>query len=659
MSTMSTIRRSKMSSRRRMFESDTLHRPGGLALRGPALAVLFTLALGLIPGLVLRASPPASATGIAAAEAAADPVAFLVLAPDRGFLGNEEVRESFAPFADRHPARLLFVTDERTREGLAVAFDELRASGAGEVVVLPFFVAPSSPRLGLARDLVDELGPPEVAVRWARPYGASYLAVEALAEDFREGLGGGHPGADDSENQGHGEPDHGAPSLVVVGSGARDEASLEALRSDWRRLALWAVEGLEVASVEVAVAPDRDLENRDLHRQLQERFEEDLSAAGALVVPFHQGSKYDGMMSLTAALPRTLPEGARVVGSGVTPDPTVGLWMEREANRHSVRSVEELGVVALAHGSDYHWNETMRRAVAPLAARYTVVPSFSMADRNLMERALRDLEDRGVGAAVVVRIFGLASSFRGSVERMLGQDVEAPGATLAEPPEVGAAAQGHGHGHGAPPPRIRTSLVVATVGGLEDHPLFARALYDRALEISEDPGRETLLLVAHGRGDDAADAHWQGILDSLAAQIRELGGDRFRAVEGITWREDWPEKREPRVERARRLVREATEDGGRALVVPARTTGQGSAEEFLEGLDFRFGRGFAPHELFPEWIHAQVLEGVEELGLAPRAEERLRASLEDLAGGAPAGGEATASSSPRKPSGGFGVQAEP
>ena len=595
-----------------------------------------TLSLSLCVAFLIGLPAPAAA----AKATPPPPVSFLVIAPDRGFLGNEEVRDVFVRFAEDHAARLVFATDERTREGLTAALAEVGAAGPTTVVVLPLFVAPSSPRLAMVRRQVEELRTPGAEVHWARPYGATYLAVEALAERLHAVLepapahGTGHGGAHSDQGR----------TLVVVGSGARDETSLEALRADWRRLGLWAAEGLGISSVEVAVAPDGGIDDPEERRELEERFESDLSrvaAGGALVVPFHQGMKLDGMMSLDAALPRMLPEGAELAAGAATPDPTVGLWMEREANRHLARAAGDLGVIALAHGSDYHWNETIRRALAPLGGRYVVEPTFSMADPALVERAIRALERRGICAAVVVRIFGLESSFRGGVERMLGLDVESPDGTLAEPPTGGRAGHyhgghgGHGHGTAPPPRRIRTALVTSTVGGLEDHPLFARALYERALEISEEPTRETLVLTAHGRGEDDANAHWQEVLASLARQIRKLGGDRFRSVETVTWREDWPGKREPEIERARRLVAEAAAGGGRALVIPARTNGEGPERELLGDLEFRVGTGFAPHPLFAEWVHAMVREGLGTMALESDARTGLLASLDGEPGSGP------------------------
>ncbi|MBI2315801.1 MAG: hypothetical protein HYU75_01860 [Betaproteobacteria bacterium] len=57
------------------------------------------------------------------------------------------------------------------------------------------------------------------------------------------------------------------------------------------------------------------------------------------------------------------------------------------------------------------------------------------------------------------------------------------------------------------------------------------------------------------------------------------------------------------------MVMEAGRDGGRALVIPARTNGRGPEQAFLEGLTFDLGEGFAPHPLFLRWVEAQVEAG--------------------------------------------------
>lgn len=563
------------------------------------------LATVLATVLVLTASA-AVAAGTPAPKAAARDASygFVVVAPDRGFQGNEEARDAFEALADAHPARLVFVADDRSRPYLQRAVAELRAGGARHLVILPLFVSPSHPRLALARRLADDVAP---EASWGRPYGASFLAVEALADRLRQA-----------------EHRAGSP-LLVVASGAADPDSRRAMTAEVQRLAVHAAAGLGFARVTALVAPASGEKRPDL----QEAFDSELAAAaveGSLVVPFDQGAELDGMMAFTGWLRRKLPEGVAYHSGDITPDPLVALWLRREANRHLPIAPERLGVVALAHGSDFYWNETMRRAVESLEGRYLVEPSFSMADRALMERAIRRLEDRGAQAVVVVRIFGMEGSFRGSVERMLGLDVEGADGLVAPGHEHHGSGQGHGHGHGGgPPQRIRTTLPVATAGGLEDHPLFARALLDRARQLSEESTHEVVLLVAHGSGDDGQNAHWQEVLDSIADQMKRAAGDAFAAIETVTWREDWPDKREPSVARAREIVESAVAAGRRVIVIPARTTGRGPADELLAGLDYVLGEGFAPHPLFTDWLEEQVIEGAGRLAIEPGPEKLVTA----------------------------------
>jgi sirohydrochlorin ferrochelatase len=536
-----------------------------------------------VAALVL-AAPPARA-------AAPGEPGFLVVAPDRGFLGNEELRDAFDSFATSRNAQLVFVTDERTRAVGDAALEALKRNGARRVVVLPFFLSRSEPRYLRAAGLLA--GTAALPVEWARPYGESYLATEALARRLRaiEGAAGRR--------------------LVVVGAGATDEATAEKMRPDWQRVADGAAAGLGFESVRVVVAPGRG--GLGPAREA--------AVAGGprpVLVSFNLGSKLDGMMSYGAAVSGAAPAGAEVAGGDATPDPSVAQWMAREANRRAALDDGAVGVVLLAHGSDHHWNETMRQALAPLGRRYLVEPAFSMADPVVIERAVRRLEARGARRIVVLRIFALASSFVGQVDRLIGADVERGDPPAAAPP-MDHGHGGHGHGSMAPPPRIGSAAFITTVGGLEADPLFARALLERARSLSRDPGRETVVLVAHGEGNDAQNEHWRKLLGALAAQMKAEGGAAFRSIRYGTWREDWPDKRGPAVEEIRGIVQEAARDGGRAIVIPARTLGQGPEKELLQGLTFDLGEGFAPHPLFARWAEEQVASALAAPAPAPAA----------------------------------------
>jgi sirohydrochlorin ferrochelatase len=570
------------------------------SLRQRSLAGFLVLLLWGAAGEIL------AATGAGADRGDGTPaVGFLLAAPDRGFQGNEEVRELFETFAAGRPAALLFLTDERSTETFREAWAALREHGPREVVVLPFFLSRAEQRFQILERLVTDAGsatPPASlesgswapAVRLGSPFGETYYATELLGDRLRT-------------------LHHAAGRRLLVAGWGASAADADALRSDLERIAENAAAGFGFAGIEAEVLP-------------MDSSSKAIDADADVVVPFALASKLDGMMSFAASLERRLPAGAELLATDLTPDLLIGMWLEREARRAEPGSGERLGVVVLAHGADYHWNETMRRAIAPLGEKHLVEPVFSMADPNLVERGIRRLEARGAPAVVVVRVFGLADSFAAATERMLGLDLERGDPSGAIPSQAAApraeVAGAHGaHGAQKPGPRFRTGLPVTTVGGLEDHPLFARALLERARALSKEPAKETVILTAHGSGDEQTDRRWHTLLESLAASMREQGGGDFRAIVGGTWREDWPAQREAAVQSLRAMVENAARDDGRALVIPARTLGTGPERRWLEGLDFELGEGFAPHRFFVEWLEQQVAAGAERLAAEsnPRA----------------------------------------
>ncbi|GIW42382.1 MAG: hypothetical protein KatS3mg076_2959 [Candidatus Binatia bacterium] len=516
------------------------------------------------------------------------PVGALVLAPDRGFLGNEELRDALAPLSRKVPLEMVFVTDARARETLGEALQRLRTRGVGRIVALPAFLFSADPRFRLAcRLLAEARTRTPTPIETAAVFGRSSFALEVLAAELR-----GLPGSRD---------------IVLVGYGASGSFPREEMEGELLATARRAADGTSHELKGAVVWPDIfDRRAGEASRSASQRLSELLKEAPRpAVLAFHLGPKLDGMMAFDRVLRRNLPRGVELVE---TPHlaPAVALWAEREIRRRTPLRATAIGVVLLAHGGDYHWNEAVRRAVAPLQDRYLVEFAFSMADPDVVERAVRRLENRGAEAVVVVRAYALRSSFREAVESMIGSLREGE----AAPRHHGA----HRHGHGTR--RILSPLPMVTVGGLEDDPLFAEALWERVREISTDPPRETLILTAHGAGEDRRNEHWLEVLRSLARQIAEKAEKThrpFRHIHVATWREDWPEKRTEWVRRIRRLVEEAAGQGGRAIVLPARVAGEGPERRYLEGLSYELGSGFAPHPLFVRWVEKQIRRGIEKL----------------------------------------------
>ena len=528
-------------------------------------------------------------------------IGFLVLAADRGFVGNEEIRDAFELFSNNHAAALVFVTDERTQQTLTAGLDLLRNKGVRRIGVLPLFISTAEPRYQLVRELLSR-EKEKYPLILARPYGESYYAVEELANRFRA--------LEQTTNQ----------NLLIVGYGANDDDNKQKMHKDWARIVKQASQGFDFRSVSTRIISERKQEEDGenyFSRVKQELADAFLSVKSKTkdskiqVMTFAYGPKHDSMMSLEARLERLLPDYATLRSHPIHPQ-HLAMWMTHEANRNLPITENNTGVVVFAHGADYHWNENLRTAVKPLMDRYKVEFAFSMADPITIERALRRLEQRGAKAAVIVSAYATSNSFREEIERLTGLDID----NQQFQHNIGSHG---GHGHGChrgmsvkPIPRIITTLPIMWTGGFEDNPLFASALLDRALELSKDPAKETVILVAHGARDDKRNQDWLKKLESIASYIRNNGGDKFKAIHVATWREDWPDKRASWIEKVRTMVAEANEQGGKAIVIPARTTATGPEKQFLAGLEFELGSGFAPHPLFTRWVEEQIQRGMKQ-----------------------------------------------
>lgn len=103
-----------------------------------ALAMLCAMLLAL-PAFAAQSSTPAQTD-----------LGVLVVTPDRGFLGNAEIGDAFAAFAQGRNAELLYVTDARSEAVLDARLKSLRERGARAVAVLPLFVSTQEARWQLA-----------------------------------------------------------------------------------------------------------------------------------------------------------------------------------------------------------------------------------------------------------------------------------------------------------------------------------------------------------------------------------------------------------------------------------------------------------------------------------------------------------------------------
>lgn len=512
---------------------------------------------------------------------------FLAIAPDRGFMGNQEIRDAHEEFSKSYKSSLAFITPEETERFLNEGIEKLKNEGAEKLVVLPMFLSDHHPLYKLAVGYLSDQQFTGLPVEFAGTMSQSYLTAEILADRISEL-------SKNAEQEG----------LIVVASGASNDEEREGIKEDVEQVLGMNHGRFSFASTSVVVYGDdggrSEYGQNDLEQALASIRENGLTP---VVVPFDLTQKLDGMMAFSSRIHSTVAKhSAAFTGKDITPHKNTELWLAKQANSYLPVTKENLGVVFMPHGSDYNWNRTMMDAIAELHDEYMIEYAFSMGDPTLINNAVKKLEQRGATAVTVLRIFSLESSFQEATEYTLGLRSH----------------MGHGgmmHGMmGGMPPRVQSSSVFYTTGGLEDSPLFAEALLDRAIGLSENPEKETVILVGHGTRTEEGNTRWLNNLESITAHMEKTAeekGYNFRDFKFENWREDWPDLRDMHIENVRNMVKEAGEDGGTAIVIPARTTRGGHADRWLGDLEFRHnGEGFAPHPLFVEWVEGLIQESL-------------------------------------------------
>ncbi len=149
---------------------------------------------------------------------------FLLVAPDRGFIGNQEIHSVFDDFKKSYAASLVLIGRDYNRVGdeysgyLSRALVELKQAGATHIVAIPFFPSMSDPVL---QKVIAYLpGYPDAGnIEWTAPMPESHLIGQILL-DRVEAM------SQDSEQE----------RLIAIGIGAMDDASETALKADLDKL---------------------------------------------------------------------------------------------------------------------------------------------------------------------------------------------------------------------------------------------------------------------------------------------------------------------------------------------------------------------------------------------------------------------------------------
>ena len=263
-------------------------------------------------------------------------------------------------------------------------------------------------------------------------------------------------------------------------------------------------------------------------------------------------------------------------------------------------SKDDCGVMIMAHGGTPEWDQAVIESAQPVLDAMPATIAFGMANPHTLQEAITELESRSVPCINVVRLFVSGESFLHQTEYLLGLREDPPSFFITHGPGS------HHGGHQAVPAPLKISVPInVSQEGLMDAPEMAGILKERALGLTNKSGKESILILAHGPGDDQENERWLKRLDALAEETRETG--HFNVVRVETLREDWEEKRAEAEDRIHNYITTQAEKGERVLVIPFRLFGFGPYEEVLEGLPYHAdGTGLLPSDLITQWLFKQI-----------------------------------------------------
>jgi sirohydrochlorin ferrochelatase len=217
----------------------------------------------------------------------------------------------------------------------------------------------------------------------------------------------------------------------------------------------------------------------------------------------------------------------------------------------AAESKEKYGILVIAHGSPSEsWCSPVRNATDEVDLPYPVELGFlELVPNETINDAVERLDDVGVTKIIAIPLFisshsshiqeieyvvGLRDTLPMTAEHVVveGMKMERTVAPKGNqyaisyvPLEAGADGSMRATGHPGDEEEeelvpIDTDADIILTAAMDDHWLVAGIVADRTADLSENPKDETLVLVAHGTGEEHNFAGWVNNTESLANQAR-------------------------------------------------------------------------------------------------------------------------------------------
>ena len=510
-------------------------------------------------------------------------IGFLVIAPDRGFVGNQETLSIFKNFKKEYLAKIIFIG--RKYDGLGSNYSEyikkaltdFNELSVKKIVILPLFLSKYN---HILQDLKINfpLYKSKVQIHWEETMSESYMTGQILLDSVKK--------ISKNPNQ---------ESLVILGRGATDVKSENLMSKELESLSGYIKKRIEFKNIQTGIYYSNNA-NENLRVNKDKEVDEMVMHAAAkrgdtLVIPFFIGPKYSNMMSSTHFFDRKFQD----IDIILNPDeillhPNVLLWMKKTANKYTpLSNHKSIGVVIMPHGATKPYNDAIEKTVEPLKSRYKIEMAYGMGDAITIQKAVSKLEHQGIKNIVFVRMYPRSNQLKEKTDYILGLSKKIPE-----------------QWDGLISPQIRSSSIINTFGGYEEDNLIAGIFLDRIREVSKNPKNETIILLAHGSNDDKAEALRKNKMQNHIEWIQKQFNPPFKKITDMVLREDWPEKREKALNEIRNIIKEGNKTG-RVIIISNRLYGSGPYKHFLKGLNFEMNsKGLAPHPNLTNWLEKGI-----------------------------------------------------
>jgi len=524
-----------------------------------------------------------------------DEQGYIVVVPDRGYLGNQEIQEVFQGFSHKNQSKLVFINlyaenEKQVRHAINNAFENLARRGVANFTIIPFTISENDPHLNKFKNILKGISSKSMIdptrVRYLPAMGKNHRIAKILLDRIK-------PHTQNAKNE----------RLVVIGYGATTTEEEKNIRASLNQLIEEVQRYFPFKETQILIMYHRSVDEEIKTKKDKVFFsafsnlnkENDLKT---IVIPFHLGLKHTYLMQRNrsyAALAKDLP--VEFISQDILPDPNILRWLNHSVNFSRQANQNNIGVIVMAHGSGFYYNEAIEKTIAPLKEKYPVELTFGMADTKLLSAAISKLEAKAKTHILIIRLFDTSQSFKTRTEFVLG--------LRKNPPRFSP---------GGIPMRVQNSPMFWTTGGLDADPLISEVLNQRVIEISTNPKNENVLLVAHGAGSDRRNQFWLDLLQKRAQYIHNKSIVPFKNVDAVTIREDWPEKRMKALLELRNRINTNQSKGEETLIISARIFGEGPYRKLLKGLSYKFnGKGIAPHKNLTRWLENQINDWEKEL----------------------------------------------